>query len=133
MRVCDAGICCEISPERILVFRATDCFFQNEKARSAPQPILPLDEAIERYGQHLSSMIWDSTEPIVVDKILLEWLVLTDTTRKSHSYQMIPVWCFYYKEYYKEDYIKFRNFWYHTDYIHAITGEYIPHTFGQGE
>lgn len=133
LRVCDAGICCEISPERILVFRATDCFFQNEKARSAPQPILPLDEAIERYGQHLSSMIWDSTEPIVVDKILLEWLVLTDTTRKSHSYQMIPVWCFYYKEYYKEDYIKFRGFWYHTDYIHAITGEYIPHTFGQGE
>lgn len=133
LKVCDAGICCEINPERILEFQAVDCFFQNEKARSTPQTILPLEEAIERYRQHLSSTIWDSAEPIVVDKILLEWLVLKDTTRKSHSYQMIPVWCFYYKEYYKEDYKKFRDFWYHTDYIHAITGEYIPHTFGQGE
>lgn len=118
-----SSIRCTISSDKILSFRVEDCRFHNPRALSSPQPILSLDAAIESYRQYLSASFEDVQKNKVIDKILLEWLVLKDGRKHPNLYHLIPAWCFYYK--YVVDEMDYE--YYEVDKIHALTGEYLSY------
>lgn len=119
----DAGIRCKIRSDKVLSFFVQDCRFHNPRALSSPQPILSLDAAIESYRQYLSASFEDVQKNKVIDKILLEWLVLKDDRNHPNLYHLIPAWCFYYK--YVVDEMDYE--YYEVDKIHALTGEYLSY------
>lgn len=123
--VCSSEITCALTADQILFVRATDCTFDNLRPVDAPQPVLPLEDAIEAYRQMRANMFWDNAQPLVIDKILLEYVVLKDNQSNPITYQLIPAWCFYYKAAYEMESPDgtVSCFQYCADKLHAVTGE----------
>ena len=112
---------CIITPSETVHLGAEDCLFGVCRPLGEPQPLLTLEEAIDRFRELRCSMSWafaDEEDGLVVDKILLQYAV-RKTVRKGYAaYQLTPVWSFYYKTYdnFKDCYDCF-------NLINAFTGE----------
>lgn len=119
--IADVGITCMITPAKLISFKAVNCGFDEVQYSSQPQPIIPLNEALEHYQEMRTDMFLTEKQDILVDKILLEYIVQKDDRLDPPSYQCVPAWCFYYQI--KRE--RTPGFYYCVDKINAITGEPI--------
>ena len=109
------GVNCTIDASQLLYLQANNCYFENVTPINETQPILTLESAIKCFQQIKEDMSWE--DELIVDKILLEYIVLENDTTSPVSYWLIPAWCFYHKH------MTERGLYYTIDKIHALTGE----------
>ena len=104
----------------ILHFETNDILMEDAKAISKSQPIISLEEAIECYRQYRSNMLVPDEESFVVNKILLQYIVLKDSPSAKATYRLVPAWCFFHEVY--ADNNSELVPWLFYEPIHAITG-----------
>lgn len=103
----------------IVRFWLANCIFTEVEILTQPQKILTLTEALKAYQSMRASMLIENEEDLKITKILLEYLILHDSS--NDSYQLIPAWCFYHEN--ANTTYNYPELSYEA--IHAITGKPI--------
>ena len=85
----DALIDVRVDAQGIVDFQLRNCLFSEARPLCEPQKILTLEEAVQSYQKMRSSMLESGGKPLVITKILLEYVVLKDFPI-TMKYRLVP-------------------------------------------